>query len=143
MKFLSPKEVQKLGTTMAKVKGVTKEKVDNGAHYVVTQMFFDNRHYFHYAYLCREQGVTVPIIPGLKILSAEKQLSSIPRSFYVEIPAELADEVMASPQHVVDIGVEWAVKQTQELLDRGVPTVHFYVMQSAVAIKKLMSKLKL
>ncbi|MFY9820588.1 MAG: methylenetetrahydrofolate reductase [Thermoanaerobaculia bacterium] len=120
-----------------------KEKVDNGAHYVVTQMFFDNRHYFHYADLCGQQGIAVPIIPGLKILTSEKQLSSIPRTFYVEIPAELADEVMANPQHVVDIGVEWAVKQTQELLDRGVPSVHFYVMQSAGAIKKLMAKLKL
>jgi methylenetetrahydrofolate reductase (NADPH) len=120
-----------------------KEKVDNGAHYVVTQMFFDNRHYFHYADLCREQAVDVPVIPGLKILTSEKQLSSIPRTFYVEIPAELAEEVMANPQHVVDIGVEWAVKQTQELLDRGVPSVHFYVMQSAGAIKKLMAKLKL
>jgi methylenetetrahydrofolate reductase (NADPH) len=100
-------------------------------------------HYFHYADLCREQGGDVPIIPGLKILTSEKQLSSIPRSFYVEVPAELADEVMANPQHVVDIGVEWAVKQTQELLDRGVPSVHFYVMQSAGAIKKLMAKLKL
>lgn len=120
-----------------------KEKVDSGAHYVVTQMFFDNRHYFNYADLCREQGVDVPIIPGLKILSSEKQLSSIPRSFYVEIPSALADEVMANPHHVVDIGVEWAAKQTQELLDRGVPSVHFYVMQSATAIKKLMAKLKL
>jgi len=80
-----------------------------------------DRHYFHYADLCREQGVDVPVIPGLKILTSEKQLSSIPRTFYVEIPAELADEVMASPQHVVDIGVEWAAKQTQELLYRGVP----------------------
>ena len=120
-----------------------KEKIDNGAHYVVTQMFFDNQHYFHYADLCREQGVNVPIIPGLKILTSEKQLSSIPRSFYVEIPAALADEVMANPQHVVDIGVEWAARQTQELLDRGVPSVHFYVMQSSNAIKKLMAKLKL
>jgi methylenetetrahydrofolate reductase (NADPH) len=120
-----------------------KEKVDNGADYVVTQMFFDNRHYFHYTDLCREQGVDVPIIPGLKILTSEKQLSSIPRTFYVEVPAALADEVMAHPQHVVDIGVEWAAKQTQELLDRGVPSVHFYVMQSAGAIKKLMAKLKL
>jgi methylenetetrahydrofolate reductase (NADPH) len=120
-----------------------KEKVDNGAHYVVTQMFFDNRHYFHYLDLCREQGVDVPIIPGLKILTSEKQLSSIPRTFYVEIPAELAEEVMSNPQHVVDIGVEWAAKQTQELLDRGVPSAHFYVMQSAGAIKKLMAKLKL
>jgi methylenetetrahydrofolate reductase (NADPH) len=121
-----------------------KDKIDAGADYVVTQMFFDNRHYFRYLDLCREQGVQAPIIPGLKILTGPKQLSSIPRTFFVDIPSELADEVLAaSPEHVVDIGVEWALKQTQELLDRGVPSVHFYVMQSAAAIKKLMSKLKL
>ena len=86
---------------------------------------------------------SVPIIPGLKILTSEKQLSSIPRTFYVEVPAELADEVLARPEHVVDIGVEWAARQAQELLDHGVPSVHFYVMQSAAAIKKLMTKLKI
>ncbi|HEY9420659.1 MAG TPA: methylenetetrahydrofolate reductase [Thermoanaerobaculia bacterium] len=121
-----------------------KEKIEAGAHYVVTQMFFENQHYFHYLDLCREQGITVPVIPGLKILSSEKQLSTIPRNFYVEIPSELADEVLsAKPEHVVDIGVEWALKQTEELLARGVPSVHFYVMQSAAAIKKLMARLKL
>jgi methylenetetrahydrofolate reductase (NADPH) len=120
-----------------------KEKVDAGAHYVVTQMFFDNRHYFHYVDLCREQGIQVPIIPGLKILTGEKQLTSIPRNFYVEIPAELADQVLADPEHAIDIGVEWALKQSQELLDHGVPSLHFYVMQSAAAIKKLMARLKL
>ncbi len=106
-------------------------------------MFFDNRHYFHYVDLCREQGIDVPIIPGLKILTSEKQLTSIPRSFYVEIPADLADEVLSHPDHVVDIGVEWALKQSEELLAKGVPSLHFYVMQSAGAIKKLMAKLKL
>jgi methylenetetrahydrofolate reductase (NADPH) len=119
-----------------------KEKVEAGAHYVVTQMFFDNRHYFQFVDLCREQGIDVPIIPGLKILTSEKQLSSIPRNFYVEVPATLADEVLANPEHVTDIGVEWAAKQSQELLERGVPSLHFYVMQSAAAIKKLMTRLK-
>jgi methylenetetrahydrofolate reductase (NADPH) len=120
-----------------------KEKVDAGAHYVVTQMFFDNRHYFHFVDACREQGIDVPIIPGLKILTSQRQLTSIPRTFYVEIPAVLADEVIANPERVPEIGVEWALKQAQELLDRGVPSLHFYVMQSAAAIKKLMAKLKL
>jgi methylenetetrahydrofolate reductase (NADPH) len=120
-----------------------KEKVDAGAHYVVTQMFFDNRHYFRFVDLCREQGIEVPIIPGLKILTSEKQLTTVPRNFFVEIPADLSDEVLAHPEHAVDIGVEWAARQTQELLDRGVPSVHFYVMQSAAAIKKLMAKVKL
>ncbi|HYO16399.1 MAG TPA: methylenetetrahydrofolate reductase [Thermoanaerobaculia bacterium] len=121
-----------------------KEKIEAGAHYVVTQMFFENQHYFRFVEACREEGITVPILPGLKILTSVKQLTSIPRTFFVEIPCELSDEVLAaSPEHVTDIGVEWALKQSQELLDRGVPSLHFYVMQSAGAIKKLMGKLKL
>jgi methylenetetrahydrofolate reductase (NADPH) len=121
-----------------------KEKVEAGAHYVVTQMFFNNDHYFRFLDVCREEGITVPIIPGLKILTAQKQLSSIPKTFFVEVPDALAGEVMAAkPEHVVDIGVEWALKQSQELLERGAPSLHFYVMQSASAIKKLMEKLKI
>ena len=121
-----------------------KEKVEAGAHYVVTQMFFDNQHYFRFVEACRQEGITVPILPGLKILTSVKQLTSIPRTFFVEVPCELSDEVLAAkPEHVVDIGVEWALKQSEELLARGVPSLHFYVMQSAAAIKKLMAKLKL
>jgi methylenetetrahydrofolate reductase (NADPH) len=120
-----------------------KDKVDAGADYVVTQMFFDNRHYFRYVEICRGLGITVPIIPGLKILTSVKQLASIPGSFYVDVPSELADEILANPDRVADIGVEWAYKQSQELLDHGVPSLHFYIMQSAAAVKKLMAKLKL
>lgn len=121
-----------------------KEKVEAGAHYVVTQMFFDNQHYFRFVEACRQEGITVPILPGLKILNTVKQLTTIPRTFFVEIPCELSDEVLAAkPEHVADIGVEWALKQSEELLARGVPSLHFYVMQSAAAIKKLMGKLKL
>jgi methylenetetrahydrofolate reductase (NADPH) len=120
-----------------------KEKIDAGAHYIVTQMFFNNAHYFKYVDLCREQGITVPIIPGLKILSATKQLASIPRTFYVEIPPELSDAVLADPEHASDIGVEWALKQSEELLAHGAPALHFYVMQNAGAIKKLMTRLKM
>lgn len=122
----------------------TKEKVEAGAHYVVTQMFFNNEHYFRYLEACREQGIMVPIIPGLKILSSAKQLMTIPRTFYVEVPDALSDEVLnAKPEHVADIGVEWALKQSEELLAHGVPALHFYVMQSANAVKKLMAKLKI
>jgi methylenetetrahydrofolate reductase (NADPH) len=122
----------------------TKEKVDAGADYVVTQMFFDNRHYFDYLELCRAEGITVPIIPGIKILSTRAQLSSIPRTFFVEVPSALSDEVAAAPDaRVVDVGVEWAERQVRELLDRGVPSVHFYVMQNAVAVSKLLDRLGL
>lgn len=121
-----------------------KEKAEAGAHYVVSQMFFNNEHYFRFLDVCREEGITVPVIPGLKILTSQKQLTSIPKTFFVEIPDALADEVMAAkPEQVVDIGVEWALKQSEELLARGAPSLHFYVMQSAAAIKKLMAKLKI
>ena len=120
-----------------------KEKVEAGAHYVVTQMLFDNQHFFRFVELCREEGVTVPIIPGLKVLTSHKQLSTLPANFHVEIPDALAEEAAAAkPEHVATVGVEWALKQTEELLAHGVPAVHFYIMQSAEAIKKVMSRLE-
>jgi methylenetetrahydrofolate reductase (NADPH) len=120
-----------------------KEKLGAGAEYVVTQMFFRNSHYFRYVELCREAGITAPIVPGLKILTSKRQLTSIPTSFYAEIPWELAEEVeKAKPEQVADIGVEWALAQAQELLDQGVPSLHFYVMQESAAISKLLGRLK-
>lgn len=122
----------------------TKAKVDAGGDYVVTQMFFDNQHYFRYLELCRQQGITVPIIPGLKILTSKAQLSSIPRTFYSEIPADLADAIgSAKSDQVQEIGIEWAARQARELLERGVPSLHFYVMQHADAVSKVLAKLDL
>lgn len=121
-----------------------KEKLDAGADYVVTQMFFDNKVYFDYVELCRKEGITAPIIPGLKILTAKSHLVNIPKNFHVSLPDELVDEVnSARPEHVIDIGVEWAAKQVEELLDKNVPSVHFYIMQNSLPIKKLMSRLKI
>jgi methylenetetrahydrofolate reductase (NADPH) len=122
----------------------TKAKVDAGADYIVTQMFFDNRHYFSYLERCRAAGIEVPIIPGLKILTSQKQLQTIPRNFHCEIPVALADEVIASPaERALDIGVEWAHRQAEELLSGGVPSIHFYVMQSSDAVKRVMTRLEL
>jgi methylenetetrahydrofolate reductase (NADPH) len=121
----------------------TKAKVDAGSDYIVTQMFFDNRSYFGYVDACRAAGIEVPIIPGIKIITTKHQLRSIPSKFHCDIPSELADEVdSAKPGHVTDIGVEWACKQAADLLDRGVPSLHFYLMQSSKAINMLMAKLK-
>jgi methylenetetrahydrofolate reductase (NADPH) len=121
----------------------TKEKIEAGGEYIVTQMFFDNRFYFDYVAACRKAGIEVPIIPGLKILTSKKQLRTVPRKFHCEIPAELADEVAAAkPEHVLEIGVEWARRQAEELLERGVPSLHFYLMQSSRPINLLMSKLR-
>lgn len=120
-----------------------KRKVDAGADYVTTQMFFDNRHYFRFVELCRAAGIGVPIIPGIKILTNYKQLQSIPSNFHVEIPEALAAEVEAArPEHTLDIGVEWASRQSEELLSAGVPCVHFYIMQSANAVKRVVEPLR-
>jgi len=121
-----------------------KAKADAGAEYIVTQMFFDNRHFFSYVDKCRAAGIEVPIIPGLKILSSRAQLASIPRNFFVDIPAELSDRVLAAGEEdVLEVGVEWAVRQVTELLDREVPSIHFYVMQSAKAVNLLLGRVDL
>lgn len=122
----------------------TKKKVDAGGDYLVTQMFYENRYYFEYVEKCRAIGIDVPIIPGLKILTTKKQLTSIPRMFFCEIPSALSDEVEAAkPEHVIDIGVEWTRRQVEELLSRGVPSLHFYVMQKSQPITMLMKGLDL
>jgi methylenetetrahydrofolate reductase (NADPH) len=119
-----------------------KQKVEAGAEYVVTQMFFDNRHYFDFVAECRRQEITVPIIPGVKVLASQRQVVSIPRTFHCEIPPALADEVMASPEADASrIGIEWATGQTRELLEHGVPSVHFYVMQSARLVNGVLAAL--
>lgn len=121
----------------------TKEKVEAGGEYIVTQMFFDNQHYFRYVEACRSAGIDVPIIPGLKILSSVKQLRSIPSTFYCDIPSALSDEVLAAGSgSVVGIGVEWAVQQARELLEAGVPALHFYVMQNADAVGRVVEALR-
>jgi methylenetetrahydrofolate reductase (NADPH) len=107
-------------------------------------MFFDNSVYFDYLERCRKAGVEVPIIPGIKILTSAKQLTTIPRTFYVDLPDALSLEAeKVSPDKVEDVGVEWALQQSQELIEGGAPSIHFYVMQSSRAIQKLIKKLKL
>lgn len=120
-----------------------KEKIEAGADYIVTQMFYNNEVYFEYVKQCREEGITVPIIPGLKILTSKSHLNTIPRNFYINIPEELSDEISAAkPEHVLEIGVNWAAKQVEELLNNNVPSVHFYIMQDSKPITMLMDKLK-
>ena len=119
-----------------------KHKVDSGADYVVSQMFFDNARFFSFVDECRRQGITVPIIPGIKVLRTKRHLTSLPKLFNCDIPPALANEVAsADPDHVGDIGVAWATDQSQELLDAGVPSLHFYVMSSAAAVDKVLSGL--
>lgn len=118
-----------------------KQKVQSGADYIVTQMFFDNRYFFEFESACRAAGITVPIIPGLKILDRESQLTNLPRNFHVSLPEELVDEVQRSPQHITEIGRAWALRQTRELLEHSVKCIHFYIMNDAQAVLDVIRKL--
>lgn len=122
----------------------TRDKVGAGADYIVTQMFYNNQDFFNYRDKCKQAGISVPIIPGLKILTSKENMKSIPRNFYINIPTELSNEILeAKTEHVLEVGVNWAVKQVEELLNAGVPSVHFYIMQNSKPINMLMNKLKL
>jgi methylenetetrahydrofolate reductase (NADPH) len=107
-----------------------KRKVDAGASYIVTQMFFDNSKYFNFVKLCREAGIQVPIIPGLKPLTNKKQLETLPRIFHLEVPEVFANEIRNAPDDaaVKQLGIEWAIGQSKELKAAGVPVLHYYTM---------------
>ncbi len=122
-----------------------KRKVSAGADYAVTQMFYDNRFYFDFVKKCRQAGIDVPIIPGLKILTSKRQLTSIPSSFHISLPTELTDRVLAAKDdaEVLEIGIDWAYRQVKELLEHNVPAIHFYIMQNSRPIKTLMKKIGL
>jgi methylenetetrahydrofolate reductase (NADPH) len=122
----------------------TKQKLDSGAHYIVTQMFFNNKHYFEYIKQCKNAGITAPIIPGLKLLSSKNHLKSLPHDFFIDIPDELTEEVLkAKPNQVKTIGIEWAKRQCEELLNSGVPAIHFYVLQNPEPTKELLKQLNI
>jgi methylenetetrahydrofolate reductase (NADPH) len=121
-----------------------KKKVDAGAEYIVTQMFFDNQHYYDYVERCKEVGIDVPIIPGLKMITNKKQLISLPRNFHIDMPSDFVNEITeAKQEHVLEIGVNWAAKQVEDLLNNSSPAIHFYIMQNARPINMLMKKLNL
>jgi methylenetetrahydrofolate reductase (NADH) len=113
-----------------------KAKVEAGADYVVTQMFFDNQKFFEFEKRCREHGITVPIIPGLKPITNKKQLSVIPRTFHVDIPTELSVEIekCKEDKDVELVGQEWLLQQSRELKKSGVPVLHYYTLGKAKII---------
>lgn len=116
-----------------------KKKVDAGADYIVTQMFFDNQKYFDFVEKCRQEDITVPIIPGLKPLVTKNQLSMIPHRFKVDIPNELVIEVAKSKDNktVKEIGIEWCIQQSRELKEFGVPVLHYYTMGNSDITKRI------
>jgi methylenetetrahydrofolate reductase (NADPH) len=116
-----------------------KEKVEAGAEYVVTQMFFDNQKYFDFVAACRKNGVNVPIIPGLKPLSSVRQLSLLPQIFHIDLPADLVNEVKrcSNPQAVQKVGVAWCVEQCKSLKKAAAPALHFYTMGKADNVEEI------
>lgn len=107
-----------------------KHKIDQGAEYIVTQMFFDNQQYFDFVNKCRDNGITVPIIPGLKPLTTKKQLTVLPKYFHVDIPEDFVDEVEKCNNNadVKKVSIEWGIQQAKELIEFGAPCLHYYTM---------------
>lgn len=116
-----------------------KQKIDEGAEYIVTQMFFDNRYYFDFVDKCRQAGINVPIVPGIKPISTKSHLSQLPKTFSIDLPQDLVKEVMKcqNNQEVKQVGIEWAINQCRELRSAGVPSIHFYTMGRSENIAKI------
>ena len=117
----------------------TKAKVDAGANYIVTQMFFDNKHYFNYVDACRAEGINVPIVPGLKPLTKLYQLNSLPRLFHLDLPEDLVTGMQKAKDAKarIEVGTEWLVMQSKELKEKGVPCLHYYTMGDAQTIRNI------
>lgn len=120
-----------------------KKKVDAGADYIITQMFFDNEVFYDFERRCREAGITVPILPGLKPLSTERQVALLPESFSIDIPLELTGEIAKAKgdrEAIYRIGAEWCAMQCKDLIRHGVPAVHFYTMGKSENIVRILKE---
>ncbi|MCX8019655.1 MAG: methylenetetrahydrofolate reductase [NAD(P)H] [Chitinophagaceae bacterium] len=120
-----------------------KKKVDEGADYIVTQMFFDNRKFYSFVEKCRSMGITVPIIPGLKPVTSKKQLTVLPKTFHIDIPPELSREILKckTDEEVERIGEEWLLEQSLDLKKNGVPVLHYYTLGKPKVIARVMKRL--
>lgn len=116
-----------------------KLKQDLGAEYIVTQMFFDNKKYLDFVKKCKDFGITIPIIPGLKPITTAKQINILPSIFHMDIPVELSREVekCKNNEEVKLVGIEWAIDQSKELMEAGVPCLHFYSMGRSESVKQI------
>lgn len=116
-----------------------KKKVDAGAEYIVTQMFFDNNKYFNFVEACRDIGITVPIIPGLKPIKSLKHISFLPKFFSIDFPEELSKDLLKckTNEDVKALGVEWGINQSKELKAKGVPCIHYYTMSNSNEVRQI------
>ncbi len=120
-----------------------KAKVDAGAEYIVTQMFFDNQKYFEFVDACRAVGINVPIIPGLKPIKSMNHISFLPKFFHIDYPEELSNELLKckSNEDVAKVGIEWGIQQSKELKAAGVPCIHYYTMSNSESVKAIASQI--
>ena len=120
-----------------------KQKIDHGAEYIVTQMFFDNQKYFEFVDKCREAGINVPIIPGLKPITAKSHMTILPSIFHIDIPDELYTEIekCKDNKQVKEVGIEWGIKQSKELMAAGVPVLHYYSMGKSDSVERIAKSL--
>ena len=120
-----------------------KAKVDAGAHYIVTQMFFNNKKYFEFVNACRAAGITVPIIPGLKPITNKKQITNLPKIFFVDFPTELLQQfdLCKTDDDYKKAGIEWSIQQCKELIQAKVPVLHFYTMSNSSSVVQVVSQL--
>ena len=118
-----------------------KKKIKSGAEYIVTQMFFDNQKYFDFVEKCRKEGITIPIIPGLKPIATKKQLNLLPHRFHVDLPEALILEVIKCKDNadVKQVGIEWCIQQSKELQKAGIPVLHYYSMGKSDNIQTIAS----
>lgn len=116
-----------------------KQKVESGAEYLVTQMFFDNQKYFDFVEKCKENGIHVPIIPGIKPITLQNQMTVLPKIFHTDIPEAFAAELRncKSDADAVEVGVEWCIQQAKDLIAHGVPSIHFYSMMATQSVKRV------
>ena len=116
-----------------------KQKVDAGADYIVTQLFYDNQKYFDFVKACRNMGITVPIIPGIKPLTSLRQIKFIPKRFFIDFPEELTDQLLSckTDEEVRKVGIQWCIDQCKELMENKVPVLHFYTMGRSVATREV------
>lgn len=120
-----------------------KKKVENGADYLISQMFFDNSKYFEFVKKCRDNGIKVPILPGIKPISKKHHLNLLPKTFKIDIPEELAAQIRncKDDKEAKEVGIEWGIRQCRELLEHGVAGIHFYTMSAAESVEKIADKL--
>lgn len=132
-------EAMNLTTDLAYLKA----KVEAGASYIVTQMFFDNQKFFSFVDACRAAGINVPIIPGLKPMKTMEHASFLPKFFHIDLPEDLSKEIIKCKDNkaVAEVGIEWGIQQSKELKAAGVPCIHYYTMSNSTSVKSIASQI--